>query len=406
MKSLTWEPLITSSTALENLCLSMPHLTKFSITDALYDDKCEGLLKAIAYNLHHLKYLDISDSEVDPKAIEYLLPTDGNALGGCPELVHLDLCSLQNVDVELLKRIILALPKLRFLKHELLVNALGNLTEEEMGVDTARYLSILYARFDCKDSKNISIPIRFDLLAKSPAFQRLKNNITTVDMGYEPVDEEEQQEYALLADVLMCLPKLNKLTLTISEGHDLVTSLLESIGDRLEYFDFNHLSRCLSIQDIMMTCSNLVHLILIPTYNEDVSNRHQDRVEKPSKLPVLNYLTEIHLDCINKEMCSDDMLIALLQSPRLNRITLINVEAMSDDVMWNVLLFPGCPALSKVTKLSVTWCPWITAEPFVHWLTRDTCSLEYIRFTHCEKVDYQVLKDAAGTYPKAVMIII
>ena len=406
MKSLTWEPLITSSRALENLCLSMPHITKFSITDALYDDKCEGLLKAIAYNLHHLKYLDISNSEVDPKAIEYLLPSDDNALGGCPELVHLDLCSVRNVDVQLLKRILLALPKLRFLKHELLVNALGNLTEEEMGVDTARYLSILYARFDCKDSKNISIPIRFDLLAKSPAFQRLKNNITTVDMGYKPVDEEGQQEYALLADVLMCLPKLNKLTLTISEGHDLVTSLLESIGDRLEYFDFNCLSRYLSIQDIMMTCSNLVQLIVIPARGANVSNRHQVQVEEPIKLPALNYLTEINLQRMNTEMCSADMLIALLQSPRLNRITLINVEAMSDDVMWNVLSFPGCLALSKVTKLSVTWCPWITSEPFAHWLTRDTCSLEYIRFTHCEKIDYQVLKNAAGTYPKAVMIII
>ena len=108
----------------------MPHITKLTLTEAKYDDKCDGLLKAIAYNLHHMKYLDISDSEVDAKAIEYLLPSDDNALGGCPELVHLDLCSVQNVDVELLKRILLALPKLRFLKHELLVNALGDLTEE------------------------------------------------------------------------------------------------------------------------------------------------------------------------------------------------------------------------------------------------------------------------------------
>ena len=401
-----WEPLTTSPTALENLCLSMPHITKLTITEADYDDECEGLLKAIAYNLHHLKYLDISDSDVDPKAIEYLLPSDDNALGGCPELVHLDLCSVQNVDVELLKRILLALPKLRSLKHELLVNALGTLTEEEMGVDTARYLSILYARPDFKDSKNISIPIRFDLLAKSPAFQRLKNNITTVDMGYMTVVEEGQQESALLTDVLMCLPKLAKLTLTISEGHNLVISLLESIGDRLKYLDFNYLSRYLSIQDIMMTCSNLVQLIVIPTRGANVSNRHQVQVEEPIKLPAFNYLTEINLQRMNTDMCSADMLIALLQSPRLNTISLLMVEAMSDKVMWNVLSSPGCAALSKVTDFSVYWSPWVTSEPFVHWLTRDTCSLEYIRFTHCEKIDHQVLRDAAGTYPRAVMIII
>ena len=92
----------------------MPHITKLSLTEAHYDDKYDGLLRAIATNLHQLKYLDISDSDVDPKAIEYLLPTQDNALGGCPELVHLDLMGVEDVDVELLKKIILALPKYSF----------------------------------------------------------------------------------------------------------------------------------------------------------------------------------------------------------------------------------------------------------------------------------------------------
>ena len=89
MKNLTWYPNITSETALEKLCPAIPHITNLSLTEAQYDDKCDGLLRAIAANLHQLKYLDISNSEVDPKAIEYLLPTEDNALGGCPELVEL-----------------------------------------------------------------------------------------------------------------------------------------------------------------------------------------------------------------------------------------------------------------------------------------------------------------------------
>ena len=117
-----------------------------------------------------------------------------------------------------------------------------------------------------------------------------------------------------------------------------------------------------------MACSNLVQLIVIPTHNENVSNRPQVQVEEPIKLPVLNCLTEIHLHSMNKDLCSADMLIALLQSSRLNKINLFKAEAMSDDVMWNVLLSPGCTALSKVTDFSVYWCPWITSKPFVHWL--------------------------------------
>ena len=395
MKSLTWEPLTTSQTALKNLFPAMPHITKLIIIGAEYDDKCEGLLKAIAANLHHLKYLDLSHGIVDPKAVEYLLPTEDNALGGCPELVHLDLLEDENVDVELLKKIILALPKLRFLQHELMVNALGNLTEEEMDEDTTRHLKNLCAHY---------YPVRFDLLAKSPAFQRFKNNITTVDLD-APLAEEGQQEAASLADVLMWLPKLTNVTLwDISVEQHHVLSLLESIGDRLEYLRFYGLSGNLSIQDIMRTCTNLVKLFIDQESPMNVSNRHQGQTEELSKLPVLKYLTQIHLHRINKDLCSTDMLIALLRSPNLKTIYLIDVEAMSDDVMFNVLSSRCCTALSKATEFLVHDSPFVTAKPLVHWLNRDNCSLVQIFFSGCEKIDYQVLRATAENYPRALVI--
>ena len=401
MNSLTWYPKITSQTALGNLCLAIPHITKLSLTEARYDDKCDGLLRAIACNLHDLKYLDISNSEVDPKAVEYLLPTNDNTLGGCPELVYLDLWDVENVDEELVKKIILALPKLRSLKHELLINALGKLTEEEMGVDTARYLNSLYAL-------NAHSPIRFDLLAKSPAFQRFKNNITTVHLD-APLAEEGQQESASLTDVLMWLPNLNILTLCgISEARHHVSSLLESIGDRLEYLTLTN-SFNLSLQDIMRTCKNLVQLTMNRSLKENdpqinSSNRHQDQVEMPIKLSELNYLTQIDLESLDKDVCSADMLITLLQSPYLNKITLCNIEAMSDDVMWNVPSSRGCTALSKVTGIMVTVCALITAAPFMHWLNRENCSLQYMCFYRCDKINYQILRDAAEKCSRAVII--
>ena len=396
MKSLTWEPLTTSPTALENLFPAMHHITKLTIKEAEYDDKCEGLLRAIAANLYHLKYLDLSDGVVDPKAIEYILPTEGNALGGCPDLVHLDLHEAEDVDVELLKKIILALPKLRFLRHDLMVNALGNLTEEEMGVDTARHLKNLCAHY-CYS------PVRFDRLAKSPAFQRLKNNITKVHLD-APLAEEGQQEAASLADVLMCLPKLTNVTLCdISEEHHHVSFLLASIGERLEYLAFYGLSGNRSIQDIMSTCKNLVELGIGEYSLINVSNRHLEQTEKPNKLPLLKYLREINLHSINKDVCSADMLIALLQSPNLETVSLFHVEAMSDDVMFNVLSSRCCTALSKVTKFSVA-SPLLTAEPLVQWLNRDYCSLEQIFLRECEKVDYQMLRAAAENYPRALLI--
>ena len=405
LKSLTWDPLLTSDAALETLFPAMPHMTNLTLTtEEVYDDGYDAVLRAIGANLHHLKYLDISRSDVDPKAIEYLLPTDDNILGGCPELVELHLRRIHNVDVELLKKIILALPKLRSLTHELLVNALGDLTEEEMGVDTARNFNIVCARNVPEDSENT----RFDKLTTSPAFQRFKNNVTTVNIG-APIAEKGQRESALLADILMWLPKLKRMTLGgVSDAHDVI-SLLESFGDNLEFLNFFALSGNLSIQDIMRTCNNLVKLFIRHTLKENdqlknETNKHQDQVGMPRSLPELNCLTEICLHHMNKDLCSADMLTALLQSSRLEQIELRSVEAMTDDVMFNVLSSRGCAALSKVTRFVMTGCSLITAAPFVDWLTRDNCSLQYM-FTHtCEKVDNKTLKDAVVKCPKAVIV--
>ena len=367
----------------------------------------DGVLRAIAANMHHLKYLDIHSCAVKPKSIEHLLPARDNALGGCPQLVELDLSYIRSIKVNLLKKIILALPKLRSLKHQLLINALGYLTEEDMGVDTARHFKSLFARHAYNMSNGSNILIRYDNLAKSPVFQRLRNNITAVDIA-SPLCRKTQRSSLLLAGVFKCLPKLKSVTLVkISNTDDQVLPLLESIGNRLEYLDLVGLAGNTSVHDIMRTCRNVVKLKLCCDFVDESlrysNNLHQDEVEKPIMLPVLNYLTEIRLCGLNKDVCSAEMLITLLQSPWLIKVTLINVEVMSDDVMLNVPLSDGT-LLSKVTDFTVHECSFITASPFVQWLIRENCSLQHISFCKCEKVDYKVIKDAAEKCTRALVI--
>ena len=55
--------------------------------------------------------------------------------------------------------------------------------------------------------------------------------------------------------------------------------------------------------------------------------------------------TEIILQYVGKELCSADMLKALLQLLNLNHTHLEHLEDMSDDVMFNVLSSPGCASL-------------------------------------------------------------
>ena len=64
--------------------------------------------------------------------------------------------------------------------------------------------------------------------------------------------------------------------------------------------------------------------------------------------------------------------------------------------MFNALSSSGYAALSKVTEYVLKNCPLITAATFVHCFKRDNCSLQYMGFIRCEKVDCDVLKDAAN----------
>ena len=358
--------------------------------------------------MHHLKSLNISHSNVEPKALGYLLPTEDSVLSGCPELVDIDLCHVEQVDIQLLKSIILALPKLRRLKHELFVKALGDLTEEEMSVNTARYVYSLYGRHFYELPNHRFSLLRYNILSKSPVFQRIKNNITNVDIPL-PAAEEGQIEPSLFADVLISMPRLKSISLcNIGEARRHVLPVLEFIGHRLEYLDLLlDVSGNLSVQDIMMTCRNLVHLSMYQMHPEDLlisGSLQYDQVEWPSKLPVLNCLKEIYLNYLDKAVCSADILTALLQSPNLNKICLRNLEAMSDDVMLKALSSPDCAALSKVIQFSVKECQLITEAPLVLWITKENCSLQYVGFWGCDNINISILKSHASECHRALII--
>ena len=245
-----------------------------------------------------------------------------------------------------------------------------------------------------------------DILAKSPVFQRINNVITTVYISLYAFTDEEQKESKSLAGPLMLLSKLRSAELNgISADH--VLPMLESVGDGLLYFLHFGLSTNLMISTIMKTCRNLVQLSLRHDPDDTLgndNNLHQDQTEWSSQLPVLHCLAVLELCCTDKKVCSSDMLIALLQCPCLSRIHLSSIEAMTDDVMFNVLSPRGGTALSNVTVFTMTDCTLITEAPFAHWITRENCSLQDLLFSKSEKFDCDVLIAAAEKCPRALVI--
>ena len=396
-----------SSTALERFCEAMPNIKELYVSLEDYpkghseNNRYDGVLRAIAANMPNLQRLDISYCTAEPKAIEYLLPTEDNVLGGCPELVVLNLRRITSIDVKLLKKIILALPKLRNLEHNLVVTALVNLTEEEIDVDTARSLGGLCEWNFSGEFENFPT-VRPDVLANSPVFQRLTNNITNVYVQ----GVQEQKE---CVGVLKSLTKLRYLGMLLLP--DDFIPILESIGDRLQHLVLCDTSKSRSVHDIIRTCPNLVEFTLHHDLDNKASlgngiNLHADPVEKLSKQPVLAHLTRICLGRMDKRMCSADMLIALLQSPNLDIIHLVNLEAMSDDVMFNVLSSSDCAALSKVTQFTLDFCSLVTAAPFGYWFNKENCSLQHISFSKCENIDCKILADVAEQFPRPLIVYI
>ena len=278
-----------------------------------------------------------------------------------------------------------------------------------MDVDTARSLYCLNSFMSQKYLKRSPPPpppVRYDILAKSPVYQRLNNSITNVDIQ---IDKREQKQLTQLANVLMSLTNLRHIELWgISEDRKYILSVLESIGDRLQHLGLHNTSKGPSIHDIMRTCPKLVKLTLYydneTELQENGTNIYCDQLEMPSMLPVLNCLRHIIIENMDQQMCSDDMLTALLQSHCLSNIHVTSLEAMSDDVLFNVLSTPGGVALSKVIHFSVTECALITAVSLVHWLTKENCSLQYMVFKKCPKIDCKILTAADVKYPKTLVI--
>ena len=365
----------------------MPHITVLDLASVLRDTNYDPVLKTISTTMIHLQWLEISYSAVEPSALEYLLPRKDNAPGGCPELMVLRIWGIPGVKVMLLKKLILGLPKLRCLAHGLLINALVELTDADMGTDTVRSMAALYG-------SNTSIKY---IHLTAPVFQRL-DNITKVVL--DRMQYENTQ--SIVSHVLISLKKLKIIVLIgIRNPSKNVLPALEQMGHRLECLLLHKTSGNLNIHDVVRTCPALQEFAL--SYKSHDTDSHGNLSENPRQLPVLYNLKTLCLGSLRKDMCSVDTLNALLASPRLEDVYLQDIEAMCDDVILNLLSFDGwsCAPLSRVVRF-ILHSGVISAVPFVQWLARKECILEKLFFIRCQKLDAKVLSAAAKNYPKAL----
>ena len=337
--------------------------------------------------------LNISNFTIDATDIDYLLPAEDNP--GCPKLKHLIASRVQSLDKKMLRKILISLPKLKSLEHELMFNALVELSAEELGVDTALCLEQLFgtASLTCDHG----VPIHDGVLRDSPVFPRLCNVSSVMLMT-------NTQSELLLSDLLMSLPNLSGITLfEVSQSHMMLLPVLKSIGKRLKRLYLKDIVGNLSVGNVIETCPNLVELCLYYKKNH-ISNSLE--VVSSNDHHALCCLEDLGLSNLDEALCSENMLISLLRAPCLKHARLLSVEVMSDSVMFTALSvsYRGCAPLSKVTEFAIAGCSSITTASFFHWLAMADCVVEILHFVRCQKFDYESLQVGAKQYSRSLSI--
>ena len=386
-----------SAEPLQKFTKAMHHMTTLNLSDVLCNNSYDGVLHAISENMPNLKMLDISlgmfrEGGVQASAIELLLPTRHNPLRGCPELVHLNLAHHPLVTVELLKKIILRLPKLQYLKHALLMRTLTEITEKEMDVDTGRSLRCFYSDW-ASEWSNIK------MLSRTPMLTRF-GNITEVDIVVTKESEHFWKE------ILMQLKKIQRLTLhRVWDSQVFLLPVLESNRGCLQYLSLLDLSGNLDLSDIVRTCPRLEFLNV---HCASDTQSHKPKINTSESDPVLTCLRKLELHLTDAYRCSKTTLVSLLKSPCLEEVNFSKVEAMSNDVMFNFLsvLHAGYVRPSKLKTIYLHKCPNITEEPFVCWLDMEDCILEVLCISSCDKVNSKCLKAAAEMCSKPLFVFV
>ena len=247
-----------------------------------------------------------------------------------------------------------------------------------------------------QDATCKGIPIRYDILQKAPNFASICN-IADVEVSLE------SHSTIYLTDLLMPLAKLRSVTLHgLSKGHTGLLTVLESKGHQLRELHLFNVHAAVSFQDITRTCNLLQEFTLTSVLSCDSCNVQEDYTSEDYGQYGLFRLSKLTLGYLCGNLCTSQMLVALLVSPYLKTINLTSVDSMDDDVM--ACVNKSCPwGLSTLTSVEYFYlenCPYITASPFVHLLNKEGTMLKVFHIKECDMVDRDAVRAAVEMCPR------
>ena len=354
-----------------------PHMTTLNLSGVLNSKQYGDVIIAIAENMPNLQSLDISRSAIKPGWIESLIPAKQNQRRGCRNLTHLNMKDCAYVTVKLLRAILEGLPNLEVLNHALMIDAL---------VDSAKSTNNLVQSLTF-----ITGGFTFDSHWTTSPIQNL-DKISELDIIM--VNNSEQ----FWARLLSQLKNVKQLTVTcLSEADHALIKILRCSRGSLEHLSVLGDFKGYTINDITKACPKLVELKIRlsdhPIPSETI-------VDKPASLISLR---KLNIQIADIQTCSRETLLSLLKSHQLKELYLLEVEAMSNEVVFQYLAWCKKNNSTKIWKIVIDRCNNITEAPFVRWLSMRNCMLEYIHL-QCPHVNSKNLIKAGTLYPNSLYL--
>ena len=384
-----------SLSLLVDLCEIMTNMKDLNLAYTLPTPACDKVFTAISVSMPRLQKLNIAGCCVSLSALECLLPTEDNPRRGCPDLQILNLNCVPDITVEFLKKIIICLPKLQCLRNGLMIAALAEVTDEELGINFGR----------CLEHFHLYVPKKWSdrhILQNAPVFAT-ECNVTHIDIHVV------ERSIVFTKEALIPLKKIKSISMhAVLKSADSYLSLLKSKRDGLEFLHLTNSPETVSLGDIIRTCPNLKELSVgyVSSTVESATDADSEyQKEEQIERSVLPCLKKIDLYKVSKELCSSETLISLLRCPQLEEITLTCIQAMSNDVMFKVLS-SSPPSLSQVKYFKLDRCPLVTAASFVQWLSMETIALEDLHIKDCDMDDEDVLHAAVEKYPRPLNVTV
>ena len=382
---------IKKNTLLE-ICSSLTDITKLNLHHTRTND---DVVETVAKYMPALEWLDLSFCTITDKGVIYLVPGQCNGFShGSPNLISLDLQSIEGITIIGVEALLKGLPQLDYLRHSLVCDAVTSIVSKSGPEEISFGLTNMY--YDHYEICSLDHP-GFTLSELFVSLSAACSNVTVLNVSLQQMSDEgvglALTQFGSLTDVT--LSSINSFKVT-------VLPLLKELGHQLNSLYLNDVNG-VAFRDFFKYCKHLSELSI-----QLEPRNHIDVQWFPLGYDCNHILSVLHFLSIkglndnthntNEQVAAEYWMRALLSSPLLETVHLEHVTALTDHSLLSLMMPPPADgddnqgvSFRHLETLICNDCPQISGEPFIDLVTTAQTNIKTLHIFNCwhvHKKDY------------------